>query len=460
MTKASRDVRLFGSVLAGLLAIVFFGIFGPRLASRGTWTPLTNPEDLHAFLCAGRAAAVGADPYRVAPMWDCQISAAAEEGLQIEAGHVIPAPLPPYALALFALLARVPFPNAYAAWFALTAVLVAVTALVLTRLTGLSPMLVVLSLGVTGLFVPIVIGQIVPLVLCALVLAMYGLSQGRPRLAAVAAAVAMIEPNLALPACLALWVYVPATRRPLALAALAAVGLSAVLGFHVVIEYFTRVLPLQSHSQTLDDEQYGLPALLFALGAPRSVAEAAGTASLGVMLVGGVLLGGRAARALREPAFYVALPIAASVLFGPYVHPQQLAAAIPAALLVVRHAPVRSAQRTIALISVALLAIPLIPMAEFQPFASPPPRSGLHLQPPRIRRPEPQALAEIPATDFDESFSSRERLSQHRQAALVKLPTWAALIVLLVLSWRLTARAIAAPPSRDPTGPRVALVAK
>ncbi|MGH7729224.1 MAG: hypothetical protein ACREM2_10630, partial [Vulcanimicrobiaceae bacterium] len=164
-----RPGRAALGALVALVVLAAFLAFVPRLVARGSVNPLTNPVDFRAFYCGARAVARGADPYRVQPMWGCQGRAAASEGLQIDGRHVLPAPLPPYALVVLAALAPLPFANAAALWFALTVAFVIATAIVLQRVTRLAPRWVVLALLVSDLFASIVIGQIVPLVLCALV---------------------------------------------------------------------------------------------------------------------------------------------------------------------------------------------------------------------------------------------------------------------------------------------------
>src|ERR1700686_3270147 len=75
--------------------------------------PETRPSalmrDFNAFYCAGAALGQGADPYRAEPLGSCERGprpAWLNRGIPNLAA---PAPLPPYALAPFTTLARLPY---------------------------------------------------------------------------------------------------------------------------------------------------------------------------------------------------------------------------------------------------------------------------------------------------------------------------------------------------------------
>ncbi len=85
----------------------------------------------------------------------------------------------------------------------------------------------------------------------------YFARRGRARAAALCAAATMIEPHLGLPVCIALAIWMPATRLTLALALALLGALSvAALGWATNFEYFTGVLPAHALSEVTRDTQY------------------------------------------------------------------------------------------------------------------------------------------------------------------------------------------------------------
>lgn len=62
-------------------------------------------RDFRAFYCGGHVLMMGSDPYRVQPLLACENTVVAGS----ESGVAIPAPLPGYALATFALFALLPY---------------------------------------------------------------------------------------------------------------------------------------------------------------------------------------------------------------------------------------------------------------------------------------------------------------------------------------------------------------
>src|SRR5271163_3337629 len=106
---ASRTLRY--AAAAGFGALLFALTMVPlgQLAVYGKDGPVTDPIDFRGPYCAGTALDAGLDPYRIGPIQDCQRAALAVSGLRTSELHVLYAPLPPYALAPFALLAKLPF---------------------------------------------------------------------------------------------------------------------------------------------------------------------------------------------------------------------------------------------------------------------------------------------------------------------------------------------------------------
>src|SRR5581483_2175413 len=197
-------------------------------------------NDFEAFYCAGKTVLQKADPYLVEPLRTCEHSL--PNGRAFPAQYVTPTPQPGYTLGIFALLTLMPFRTAaYVAFFVLIAACIAF-AIIIGRVSGVPSGAVALSLYISATLASATFGQISPI--CALGVAGAGLAlvYHRYKLAAIFAAIAMIEPHTGIATALALFVFVPRTRIPLVLFAFALAGISiAFIGVHANIEYFTLV---------------------------------------------------------------------------------------------------------------------------------------------------------------------------------------------------------------------------
>ncbi len=336
--------------MAGLLALasLSFALARAHYAS-GAWA-----LDFRAFYCAGAAVAEHRDPYLTEPLRSCEN---AVRGFQPGRGlpFALPAPLPGYALAPFVLLSRLPFSLASALWALLLCASFASTVALLARMSALGAGTVVAALAL-GTAYSISIGQIVPIVCAAAVAAAYFVSRGHDRSAALAAALATIEPHLGLPICLALFVARPRARIVLLacggiLAALS-VGL---LGIAANVEFVRDVLPAHALSEISNEEQYSLSYVAHLAGLDERVAGALGTFSYLAMLAVGIVAGRAAAVRTGRDALLVLVPAALAVLGGPFVHVQQLAIALPAALVL---CGLRGREARACAFAVVLLAVP------------------------------------------------------------------------------------------------------
>ena len=330
--------------------------------------------DFRAFYCAARVASHGADPYLAQPLRACEVAAAPTQFFKKNPGVTIPAPLPGYAIAALVPLSFAPFAVAAAIWSALLllAWLACIVALARFAQAAWPIALAVVGLSLGVLSLPF--GEVVPLALAFLCLAACRAWQRRWRAAALFAAAAMIEPHLALPACIALAIWAPATRWPLVLSAAVLGALSlAFLGPATNLEYFTSVLPSHALSEATRDTQYSLTGVLSSMGTPASVALRAGTGWYLAMLALGAVIAGRLTRKTGNAAFLVCAPLAFAVFGGTFIHITQIAAALPAALLSVSHAKQPARNFTVAallalavpwgwVVSPALILAPAVPV--------------------------------------------------------------------------------------------------
>lgn len=349
--RGARNARRRAALIIGglvALAIVSFALGRPHYP-RGS-----GPVDFRAFYCAGAAVAARHDPYLTEPLRSCEnVLRGFPPGRGL--AFAIPAPLPGYALAPFALLSLLPYPVATALWSALLLASFGLTVLLLARLCPhrIETIFAALSLATA---LDVYVGQPVPIVCAAVVATAFLASRGRDRSAALAASLAMFEPNIGLPVCLALAIARPGSRAALATcgAVLAALAVGLV-GMGTNVEYLRDVLPAQALSEISHEGQYSLTYLAHLAGFGEHAAIALGTFSYVVMLGIGIAAGRLAAARTGEIALAILVPVALTAFGGPYIHVQQLAVAIPAGL-VLGGASARAA-RPCAL-AVLLLAVP------------------------------------------------------------------------------------------------------
>ncbi len=399
------------------------------LAQRGSAGPITTPTDFQAFYCGSAVAGAHADPYRAEPLRTCEAAAALASGFEALPNLVVPSPLPGYALALLAPLAHLPILLAATIWFVLGFGAVIATIVLVARLTNLPMQWVGLVVALSSL-ASLLLGQPVTLVSAALCAAAYALRCGRPALAAVCAALAMIEPHLGLPAALAMFLCIPEARRPLAACAavLAALSLSYI-GVARNIEYFTVVLPAHANSEVaFFTGQYGLSALLYRASVPAPLALRLGGISYVAMTALGVWAARRCAVAFGDRAFVPLVPVAFALVGGPFIHIHQTAAAIPAAFLLFAHAP---AQRPLLRWALVFLAIPWDAIAQTGGISQ-----ALGLFSERDSAPALAAVSEgwrLPEDAWKARLDAANvpTLRATLELLALKLPTWSALAIVV-----------------------------
>jgi hypothetical protein len=342
-----------------LLAVALLAVAALRDLTRlGDALPWKQLYDFSDFYCAGDALDRAADPYRYEPLHRCEHSVNHSDAYRRDPGRVVPAPLPPYDFPPLMFLARLDFSQARFV-DALAIVLSVAAAIWGLCLVRVPPAVAAFALALPAGYVLLAAGQIVPFALVALVFCGVALARERFALAGVLAALSLIEPHLGLPVCAALFVWSPRSRAAL-LAGGAVLGCAsfALVGPAVVFEYVTRVLPAQAAAETGYVYQYSLAYLLQAIGLPARVALALGDLSYVAMLLAGLVVGNRAARALGRPELRAYVPAACSVIAGPYVHMVDLPFAIPAAAVLAT--TLEGRLKKLATGALALLAVPWI----------------------------------------------------------------------------------------------------
>jgi hypothetical protein len=329
--------------------------------------------DFRGYYCAALAQRNGTNPYFTQPLHDCE-AGTPTPFYRAPPNVTVPAPYPPYALAFFYPLTFVPFPAAMVIWWMLLAVAVLLAAQLLARIARQPFLVAWAALALAAGLSAFSAGNVFPIALAALLVAAFGVVRGRPIVAAAAVAVAMVEPHVALPAALALFFGYPAIRVPLAVAIGSLVVLSlASGGFAQNVLYLTAVLPAHALSEVSRDNQYSLSSVLAALGVSDSSAAFFGSMTYLLMTAIGTLAALRLARRYAEPAFIVLVPPAVALLGGSFAHTIEIAAAVPACMLLYLHAQACRGWLFGALVllavpwmmatSVALFLAPIFPVA-------------------------------------------------------------------------------------------------
>ena len=246
----------------------------------------------------------------------------------------MPAPLPGYVFALVAPLTMLPFGAAAALWLLGLCAAVALTIVILQRLSGLAWPVVALAVVSGDAASALALGQLAPLAVLGLAASALALRRDRPRRAACCAAATLVLPQVALPVLLVLFVHERRARSTLAAILLVAAAISvAMLGWHANLEYLARVLPAHALSERNFVRQLALAPMLYQLGVPTRLAYLAGGAVALGALVTAVAVTPAVVRAYRDRAFIVLAPSVFALIGGTFLHVDALAAALPCALV-------------------------------------------------------------------------------------------------------------------------------
>jgi len=308
-------------------------------------------QSFKAFYCAGVAVRERHDPYRVEPLRSC------ERGLERDAmptAYVEPAPLPGYDLLPFALLSKLPPKLAAEIFCILLALAAIVSARCLAGPTNAS------ATGILLAFAPLTLlnvayGETAPFAMLAICAAAYFMTKHRWIAAGCAASLALLQPNVGIPAVVAMFLFVHRSRAAIvvSVAALALLSLAA-LGVTENREYFAQVLPSMAYAELVASDQYSLSRLLFVAGVSPPLALLLGKIWFACAAAFGIVLAGVLSARNRHDILVPLLPPAAVLLFGVYLHDIQMLVALPAAIAVASRVPARTF-RAIGTAALALL---------------------------------------------------------------------------------------------------------
>ncbi len=289
----------------------------------------TGGMDFNAFYCAARALSNGANPYRYEPLHSCEHATRHWPRSQ----GVVPAPLPPYALAVLIPLARAPYAQSGLIWFVILIASMFVVTHAVLRLANLPLLVVGTSFSLSILIQALPTGSLAPIALALLCAAALALTRQRWNAAAACLGFACIEPHVTLPVLLVSFVVVREMRVRIALVVLALIAVSlAAGGIGLNLEYVSRVLPEHARFELGSIAQFGLSSMLHNVGVPDGAALFIGSVQYAVFALAGIWL----VRSLghQDRAMVVLVPMALAVTGGTYIHLSQVVAVLPLAFVV------------------------------------------------------------------------------------------------------------------------------
>ncbi|HEV3090944.1 MAG TPA: glycosyltransferase 87 family protein [Candidatus Cybelea sp.] len=332
MVRSAQALSIRRESMAAVVAALF--VIGPIAVQFGGdrssgWLGV----DFRAYYCAALAQRERADPYFASSLHNCEANTPAPF-YRVPANVTVPAPYPPYVMAMMAPLTLLPFTTAATLWWLLLAAALALAAWTLARLSGREVALGIAALGLSAGLTTFSTGNMLPLGLCAVLVAALSAQRGKLAAAAVALTLAMVEPQIALPAAIGFFVAFPAMRLGL-IGGFALLGALCVFtaGAATTLSYATAVVPAHALAEVSRDNQYSLATVAAAAGVPDAGAALLGSVSFLATIALGVAVGIVLARRYGEPALAVLVPPAISLLGGSFVHTAEIAAAVPAALL-------------------------------------------------------------------------------------------------------------------------------
>lgn len=294
--------------------------------------------DFKAFYCSARVLAVHEDPYDTSPLARCEREREPWPLLELNKGTVLPAPLPGYVIAAFLPFAVLPFTIASVLWLALLVAATIAACVLLARSGVADAWTIAIGLSILAIEQSLPFGELPPIALFGLALAVWGAKLNRQWAIACGIACTFSEPQIGAAVALA----AIGLGRRYARAALTAVVVLALvsiaaLGVHGNLEYASVVLPAHVASELPNVVQFSLSAVLYQLGATSGVALLCGRLSWLIALALAFWFA-RSAAARRQPEIALLAAPAFAVVGGPFLHFDHIALAAPAALWLAMHA--------------------------------------------------------------------------------------------------------------------------
>ena len=351
MTRFRRPAWSYRvSLESGCFIVLAISLIAFTIDLREIWEPV----DFIAFFCGGDAVRLHLDPYLAQSLNACEHATSINLYYGILSPVIIPAPFPAYTLAFFSLFSYLPPLIAYGTWIFLLIASFIGSILFLRNIVTIPLTVIIATISTYFFMLSLPLGQIVPIIVFAICAALWGIKHDKHHLTAFAAVCTLLEPHIGLAFCLAIFLVVPHTRRPLCLwgAAFGAIWITA-LPAQVNGEYLRHVVSAHALSEAFNDDQYSLTHLLVLFGLNPFSAVSLGAWSYVVMVVLGCVGARHIFRKTADPCLAAVFAPTCALLGGPFIHIQQMAIASIAGLIAYDRTPQRK------LTGIALIAITL-----------------------------------------------------------------------------------------------------
>jgi len=291
------------------------------------------PPDLRAFYAAGQVIDQHANPFTVQPLLNQERSLTGPNATQ---DIVAPVPLPPYDLVAFGLFARLPVHLAAACTAAATIAAGVAIGFALFQAAEIPLLLAIAAAFEAVIYAASGLGQIAPIAIALLAIAIWAVRTKRYNLAGICVAVSLIQPQIALGAVISTALFVPRARVSLILCVALALLTSFIVLPHTIIAQYTAILGIHALAEIHFPAQYSLTWLAVHFGTSPKLAIALGGASTVLALVLSLIIVAQHCQAALMNGAVIALPAAFAVLGGSFIHEHQLALAFIPALFLLR----------------------------------------------------------------------------------------------------------------------------
>lgn len=358
------------AAVALVLIAVSMAFYAPAFSNEHGWAM----DDFKTFYCSGRVLLERGNPYDASPLAACESQPAPRPIFVAKRGFVLPAPLPGYALAAFALIARLPFMPALLLWLLLLVAATIASVVLLARLTSADPWNIAAACAIALVTISFAVGELVPVALFGAVLAAWALRDEHrlrwaPAIAACGMALSFSEPQVgaavAIVCALRSWRF--ALSAVCAVAVLAAISVLAV-GVDGNLAYVRDVLPAHVSAELPAYFQYSFSWILSRLGVTASAALLGGRLQWIAMLAVAALFA-RSRIARDHPEIAVLGAPAFAVTGGPFLHLDHIALALPAALWLAAKSARPSWWTTAAVVALAVPLLHLLILVRWLPLA-------------------------------------------------------------------------------------------
>lgn len=325
-TKRDQIVLGAATCLLILLCIHSISVYFRHL-------PWATMFDFQSFYCGAWALVHHYDPYRNQPLHMCE-AALNPSFFAVVRNVTIPAPLPPYALLILSPVLVLGWHLACIVWETGIFICAFGAAYFVSRIVKLPLYVSCVAMLPAIIFPSDVAGALAPYPIALWMIAAF-YNERRPWLTSLALGISMIEPHLGLPVCIAAFFGWPAVRYRLLLIGGAMAIAQLLFTPTALIGSYRGLMEMHARSEVSGPAQHSLTFLLASLHVDPTLALRIGFVQYILTCAIGIVVGIVLSRRRGEPEWTLLVPLAFSVVGGPFVHLTEIAAAVPLCLLLV-----------------------------------------------------------------------------------------------------------------------------